>query len=59
MLTDYAYLTDERINVIDNRIRFMSFLQTLKANIGCFEAEELFLKTKETSKIKWITSENV
>ena len=44
---NYAFLTDQRINVIDNQIRFMSFLQPLKANMGgYFETDELFQETK-------------
>ena len=31
-------LADDQINVIDNQISFLSFLQTLKVNIGYFEA---------------------
>ena len=49
---NYASLTDERINVIDNQIRFMCFLQPLKASLGYFEADELFQKTKEVLESK-------
>ena len=49
---NYASLTDERINVIDNQIRFMSFLQLPKASLGYFEADELFQETKEDLESK-------
>ena len=46
-MLNYASLTDERINVIDNQIRFMSFLQPLKVSMGYFEADERLQETKE------------
>ena len=43
-------LTDDQINVIDNQISFLSFLQTIKVHIGYFE--ELPLETKEDLESK-------
>ncbi|XP_068677009.1 NFX1-type zinc finger-containing protein 1-like [Montipora foliosa] len=43
-------LTDDQINVIDNQISFLSFLQTLKVNIGHFE--ELPQETKNDLESK-------
>lgn len=39
-MLDRENLTDEQINLIDNQIRFLAFLQTLKANIGSFKADK-------------------
>ena len=49
---NYPSLTDERINVIDNQIRLLSFLQPLKASMGYFEADERFQETKEDLESK-------
>ena len=51
-MLNYASLTDQRINVIDNQIRFLSFLQPLKASMGYFEADELYQETKEDLESK-------
>ena len=40
-------LTDEQINLIDNQIRCLAFLQDLKANISSFKADKLSQKTKK------------
>ena len=45
-LLDGTNLTDEQINVIDNQISLLSFLQTLKADISYFEADERSQETK-------------
>ena len=37
MMLNRKNLTDDQIFVIDNQISFLSFLQTLKVDIGCFE----------------------
>lgn len=52
MMLNRKNLTDDQINVIDNQISFLSFLQTLKLNIGYFE--ELPQETKKDleSKVK-------
>jgi len=44
---DNENLKDEQINLIDNQIRFLAFLQTLKANIGSFKADKRFQETKK------------
>ena len=46
-MLDRTNLTDEQINLIDNQIRFLAFLQTLKANVGSFEADKRSQETKE------------
>ena len=53
---DRKNLTDEKINVIDNQISLLSFLQTLKTDISYFEADERSQETKEDldSKVKQI-----
>ena len=44
---DRRNLTDEQINLIESQIRFLAFLQTLKANVGSFEADKRSQKTKK------------
>ena len=50
-MLDRKNLTDEQINVIDNQISLLSFLQTLKADISYFDADERSQQTKED--LKW------
>ena len=50
MMLNRQNLTDDQINVIDNQISFLSFLQTLKVNIGYFE--ELPQEAKEDLESK-------
>ena len=51
-ILNYPNLTDDRINVIDNQIRFLSFLQLLIDSLEYFEADELFQETKEDLESK-------
>ena len=46
-MLDGKNLTDEQINLIDNQIRFLAFLQRLKANVGSFKTEKCSQETKE------------
>ena len=50
-MLNFTNLTDEQIDVIDNQISLLSFLQALKANISYFEADERYQETKED--LKW------
>ena len=51
-MLDRKNLTDEQINLIDNQIRFLAFLQTLKAKIGSFKADKLSQETKKSLENK-------
>ena len=50
MMLNRKNLTDDQINVIENQISFLSFLQTLKVDAGYFE--ELPKETKEDLESK-------
>lgn len=51
-MLDRKNLADEQINLIDNQIRFLAFLQTLKASVGSFKADKCSQETKKELKNK-------
>ena len=51
-ILDRKNLAVEQINVIENQINLLSFLQALKADIGCFEADKRSKETKEDLESK-------